>query len=195
MNEKNERKDWCRLPYALLHDKRLTSADVIVYTVLTDVLHDGRTDIKQTDIAELTGLCERQVKYSLARLKETGYILSKSTDGRKLFIELKQVLPPLKPSKKSKPEAPAPEGQEEERKSYPSQSKDEALKNVLAGRLKVKTQSYVDGVYRDLKAEAEARVKDPGKVYAYLSTMISTYVDNSDGFDADEYEFCINRFD
>ena len=186
MKEK-EKGVWCRLPYDLLRDERLTPADAVVYAVLADVLHDGRTDIKQADIAKLTGLCERQVRYSLTRLEKTGYIVSRRTDGRRLFLELAQVLPPLKQTEPRKRKA------EQEQEENPEHV-EEALRSILTKKLKVKRPEHVDSVYSDLKAQASARVKDKSKALAYLSKMISNYVDNSDGFDADEYEHFLNNF-
>lgn len=184
---KEERKDWCRLPYALLLDERLTTADAVVYAVLSDVLHDGRTDIKIADIVKLTGVPIATTKRSLDKLEEAGYIISRRTDGRRLFIELAQVLPTLKSKKKEQHEAPAPLLKQ-------VQSRDETLKSTLAKKIKVKRPEYVDGVYAELKAQAEASVKDKSKTLAYLSKMISNYVDNSDGFDPEEYEGFMNIF-
>lgn len=184
---KEERKDWCRLPYALLLDERLTTADAVVYAVLSDVLHDGRTDIKIADIVKLTGVPIATTKRSLDKLEEAGYIISRRTDGRRLFIELAQVLPPLKQTEPRKRKA------EQEQEENPEHV-EEALRSILTKKLKVKRPEHVDSVYSDLKAQASARVKDKSKALAYLSKMISNYVDTSDGFDADEYEHFLNNF-
>lgn len=181
---KNERKDWCKLPYALLHDERLIPADAVVYAVLADVLHDGRADINVADIVELTGVPERTAYRSLKKLKDTGYILSAKSTGRKLMLELERIVPEAKAKKKLEPEE-NPENVEE------------ALINILSRKMTGRSQEAVAKKYEELKAQASARVNDQSKTLAYLSKMISNYQDkpdNSDGFDADEYECFLNNF-
>lgn len=187
MNEEKEpRKDWCRLPFRLLQDERLTTSDAVIYAVLADVLKNGRNDIKINDIAELSGIPRITVCRSLDRLEEAGYILERKTDGRRLYIELEQVLDPLKPERKKKKKQEEPEENPEH--------VEEALRSILKNKLKVKSPENVERVYNDLKTKAKINVKDSSKLLSYLYQMIYTFVDNSDGFDESQYDMFLNNF-
>lgn len=175
-------KSWCKLPYALILDERLTPADTVVYAVLLDKSTERVVKKTIKSIASLTGLSVRQIVRIIENLQRAGYIISKKTDGRRLILELK----PLEAAEKKPSESP----REDEKKP----DAEEVLKSVLKKKLRVKTPENVQSTYDDLKAEAMARVKDPTKVLSYLSKMISGYEDKSDGFDAEKYEFVINNF-
>lgn len=186
------RKDWCKLPYAIIQDDRLTPSDAVLYAVLNDILHDDRSDVQIASLAELTGLSPRQIHYSLNRLQEAGYIISRKTDGRKLIIEIEHV------GTKSEPEQEQEQPKRSKRKPDPEPENpehvEEALLGILSKKIKVQNPDYVRDVYNTLKAEAAARVRDQSKLLAYLSKMISNYVDNSDGFDPYDCEAFLNQF-
>lgn len=191
-------KNWCKLPYETLKDERLTLADAAVYAVLLDISNKGIVSRTIAEIAKIIGLSESQTKRYLKKLEDSEYILSKKTDGRRTIIELKQIISPApipadngqeqKPKKKRKPESEQEENQEHV---------EEALRNVLAKKMNGKSEKAVAEKYEELKAQASARVTDKSKILAYLSKMISNYQDkpdNSDGFDADDYECFLNNF-
>lgn len=181
----NERKDWCKLPYAIILDERLTPTDALVYAVLLDVSENGEVKRSIAAISQLTGLSPRCIRYVLEHLYKAGYIVSKKTDGRKLILEIKPVI------EEKAQEKPKPTKKQEEEPEHI----EEALMSILAKKIKVKNLKYVQDVYDDLKAQATARANDKTKVLAYLSKMISSYEDKSDGFDPYAYEFLINNFD
>lgn len=186
---KENRKDWCKLPYAVILDERLTPADAVVYAVLSDMAKGGEVDIRIGSISQLTGLSPRQIHYSIDRLKKAGYVLSAKSTGRKLVIELEQVLP----EKQATPESSRKRSSDPEPTENPDYV-EEALIGILTKKIAVKDERYVRDVYNDLKTQALASVRDHTKVLSYLSKMISNYVDKSDGFNPYEYEDCINNF-
>lgn len=191
---KDERKDWCKLPYALMLNERLTAADAVLYAALLDVSNEMVVNKTISGISELTGLSPKTIQRSLQRLKENGYIISAKSTGRTIRIKLVQVIPEKneqeqKPKRKRKPE-PEPEENPEH--------VEEALQSVLSKKMKGKSEKAVAEKYEELRAQASARVTDESKTLAYLSKMISNYQDkpdNNNGFDADEYECFLNRFD
>ena len=201
------RKDWCKLPYALILDEQLTPADAIVYAVLNDISKEGSISTSKETVAKLTGLSQKTIQRSLRKLKENGYItFLATTSGRRIVIQLKQLTakqPAQQKRRANEAERPL-SGQisfdEEEQQTRQLQKDDEERKEreekmikLLSEKIKVKNPVYVKGVYDDLKAEAEARVKDKSKLFAYLFKMINTYEDKSDGFDPTLYKKFINN--
>lgn len=185
-----ERKDWCKLPYSVILDERLTAADALVYAVLLDVSDEGVVMRTIAGISELTGISPSQIKRIVNHLQKAGYIISKKTDGRKLILEIKPVIEEQEKKPKQKPSEQEPIEKPEH--------VEEALMSILAKKLNSEDPQYVNNVYNNLKTQAEARVTDKTKILAYLSTMISNYQnkpDNSDGFVADKYAVCVNNFD
>lgn len=174
---KENRKDWCKLPYKVILDENLSNwAAKVLYAVLLDVSNNCVVKKTIKKLSEMTGMSPRYIKDVLTHLQKAGYILSRKTDGRKLILEIQ----PMDTASTSSSEATDHE---------------DALIKLLAKKIRVKDERYVFDVYSDLKAEAMTRVKDPTKVFSYLSKMISNYEDKSDGFNVHNYEDCINNFD
>lgn len=82
------KKNWCKLSYSAILDKRITFADAVIYAILNDISSDKEVGVQIASIAQLTGLSPTTITRSLKRLKDAGYIVSKRTDGRKLIIEI-----------------------------------------------------------------------------------------------------------
>lgn len=219
-----KRKDWCKLPYTVILDERLSSSAKIIYAVLLDISNDWRVVRTIKSIAELTGVSPRQVLRALEQLREAGYIVSKHTNGRSLTIEIKPIeIAGVSGKSKGKPgeeqkrtqsratesDADAPEHDANQLKfatdedstqscrKSPEEDFEESLKKALAEKLPGKSQTYVDKKYREMKAEATRRVKNKTNTLGYLSKMITNMEvqkSKSYGFNAEDYECLINNF-
>lgn len=198
---KKERKDWCKLPYKVLLDDRLTPADAVLYAVLADLANlpskEGDITIKIANLSELTGLSPATVKRCLEHLKNAGYVISKKTDGRKLIIAIEQVISsPAPKSEQEQAEEPKPKKTNNKTQEPTDEERKAALIGMLVNKYPYLPLDQIHGIYNSLKSEALARIKDKSKLYSYLATAVKNleFKDNSDGFCSDEYDIFWNNF-
>lgn len=190
MRNEKSRKDWCKLPYALILDEKLTASDAVVYAVLNDISFKGVANTTVSSLAEKIGLSVRQIHYSLKKLKDEGYIVSTKSDGRRLAIVVEQVVGNSVNEHKPNISYSGAGG-------TVTDSYEKMLVDNLEKKMHGSSRQQVLDTYEDLKMQAKMRVNDPSKLFAYLSKMIQNYEpkrDNSDGALIDEYNKLWNDF-
>ena len=95
MKEKNQ--SWVRLPLAVLQDKRLTSCEVIVLSLLIDRdTGTGEVSVSIKALAISSDISERHIKRCLSKLKELGYIDIHKTGRASIYTLKESILPPKK---------------------------------------------------------------------------------------------------
>ena len=97
-------EEWIRLPMSAVQDKDLTLADVLVLAYVIDQTNGTEKPLSEKHIAEKMQIAERQVKASIKRLEETGYITVSRRAGKKSLYKHTNVLPPK--GKKIQPSQP-----------------------------------------------------------------------------------------
>lgn len=208
---KNNNENWCRLPYAVMQDERLTGLSAFVYAVMLDRSKNGEeVKITAKKIAELLKKPQRNIERAIKQLKDTGYItgVKQGQSGNTVYT-LKKVIPDKK--QKSKPEQ-VEEPQLEfdtpdssgtfETDLTPEQVRH--LSELLATKLSSDNRSpeRIDKLLRAEYARMKIFAKDEIRnVAAYLAKTISKWEtepepkpDDSD-FDADMYDICINNYE
>lgn len=192
MRNKKSRKDWCKLPYALILDESLSAADAVVYSVLNDISFGGVATTTLPELVKKTGVPLRTLNRCLKKLKDEGYIVSTKSDGRKLAIVIEQVIGNSASANEHKPNISYSGAGGTVTDSY-----EKMLVDNLEKKMYGSSRQQVLDTYEDLKMQAKMRVNDPSKLFAYLSKMIQNYEpkrDNSDGALIDEYNKLWNDF-
>lgn len=207
---KNNNESWCRLPYAVMQDERLTSLSAIVYAVMLDRAKGEEVHITVKELARLTRQSESTTKRAVKQLKDTGYItnVKRGQSGNTVYT-LRKVIP----DKKQKPKQ---EEQEQLAFDLPDSSgtfetdltpeQVRHLSELLATKLSSdgRTPDRIDKLLRGEYAKMKLRArKDVGNVAAYLAKMIENWEPEPDSdygydddFDVEAYKrVCINSYE
>lgn len=84
---KNNKNDWCRLPFALLSDNRLNLGDAALYAVLLDKCTDSFTcQCNISDLAIALGVSLSSIKRSANQLERCGYLMHQRTGRDNIYI-------------------------------------------------------------------------------------------------------------
>ena len=202
-------KSWCRMPYAVMKDERLTGLSAFVYAVMLDRAKGDEVTVTAKKLAELLEKPQRNIERAIKQLKDTGYITgtTRGKNGSTVY-SLKQILP----DKRQKPER---DEQEQLAFDLPDSSgtfetdltpeQVRHLSELLAtklssdGRTPDRIDKLLRGEYAKMKVRAKKDVKD---VAAYLAKMIENWEPepDSDGydddFDVEAYKrVCINSYE
>lgn len=199
----NNNGTWCRLPYEVMQDERLTISAAATYAVMLDRAKDGEVNITAKKVAELTGQPQRSVERAIKQLKDTGYItkVTKKQGGSTIYT-LKKVIE----DKKRKSEQPKqltfdiPDSSGTfETDLTPEQVR--KLSELISTKLSSdnKSPARIDKLLRSEYARAKACAKEEIiNIYAYLLKTISKWepeAEEPNDFDVSMYDFLINDFD
>lgn len=203
----NNNQNWCRMPYEVMQDERLTGLSAFVYAVMLDRAKGEEVNITAKKVAELLNRPLRNVERAIKQLKDTGYITDtiRGQNGSTTYT-LKKVIP-------DKKKAPKPEEEPEQLEfdtpdnsgtfeTDLTQEQVRHLSELLATKLSSDNRSperidkLLRAEYARMKIFAKKKVDN---VSAYLAKTINKWEaeakPNKDDFDADMYDEFINDFD
>ena len=209
INMKNNNQSWCRMPYEVMQDERLTGLSAFVYAVMLDRAKGEEVHITVKKLAEILKKQHKSVERAVKQLKDTGYItdVKRGQSGNTVYI-LKKIIPDKKQKSKHE-QVEEPEQLEFDTPDNSgtfetdlTQEQVRHLSELLATKLSSDNRSpeRIDKLLRAEYARMKIFAKDEIRnVAAYLAKTISKWEaeqkPNKDDFDVDMYDIFINDFE
>lgn len=203
--------NWCKVPYEVIADERLSHTSMIIYAIMLDKSKEGESKITAEKLSGLTGLALITIRRAIRQLRETGYITNvRIENGRTTFYTLKSViaievrerpLEPEQPEQISVTDNPAPQGSGTLRTDLTS---DEIESLIALYMTKIayggeeRAMKLLESDYLNMRLSAKSHIKNQ---YAYLKSTINNKKPEGqeqeehekDDFDISKYAFVINN--
>jgi hypothetical protein len=205
MEKLNQNTYWCRMPYQLMQDDRLTAADALVYATLLDYCTDSfMCSVGKTDLSAATGLTTRTLFHCLDRLEACGYLERVKTAGVKNTYKLADIIG-LKRQRRTITQSRRTEEPEQETKQRYGEYQNVLLTVAEFDKLvsdfgTAKANNYVQ--------KCDSYCQSTGKCYADYDATIRRWIDSDvkkslpeddvkrqEFSEIDEYLELVNRFD
>ena len=204
MGKSNQNTSWCRMPYQLMQDDRLTAADALVYATLLDYCTDSfMCSVSKTDLSVATGLTIRTCLNCLNRLERCDYLTRTETAGEKNTYKLADIIG-LKRQRRTITQSRRTEEPEQETKQRYGKYQNVLLTSTEFDRLTAeygtKANSYIQ--------QCDSYCQSTGRRYADYNATIRRWIDSDieknlptddvkrqEFSEIDEYLQLVNQFD
>ena len=184
--------NWCKLPYEVIADERLSHTSMIIYAIMLDKSKGGESKITAEKLSGLTGLALITIRRAIRQLRETGYITSvRVENGRTTFYTLKSVISvevrersfePEQPEKISVADNPAPQASCSG--TFETDLSSEQIESLIALYLtkiayggENRALQLIRSDYMNMRLSAQRPIKNP---YAYLKSCLLYTSDAAD---------------
>ncbi|MDE5936484.1 MAG: helix-turn-helix domain-containing protein [Ruminococcus sp.] len=199
--------NWCKLPYEVIADERLSHTSMIIYAIMLDKSKGGESKITYEKLSGLTNLSLSTIKRAIQQLKATGYITSVRTEnGRTTFYTLKSVIEVReRPAESEQPRQvnvkPAPQDSGTLKTDLTPEEIDSLIalymtKIVYGGE--ERAMKLLESDYLNMRLSAKNHVRNQ---YAYLKSTINNRKPEGqeqeepekNDYDMSKYDFVINN--
>lgn len=199
--------NWCKLPYEVIADERLSHTSMIIYAIMLDKSKEGESKITAEKLSGLTGLALITIRRAIRQLRETGYITNvRIENGRTTFYTLKSVIEvrerPAEPKQpKQTSDKPAPQGSGTLKTDLTPEEIDSLIalymtKIVYGGE--ERAMKLLESDYLNMRLSAKSFIKNS---YAYLKSIINNRKPEGqeqeepekNNSDMSKYDFVVNN--